>query len=359
MKKIFIFGYYGFKNLGDEAILSSIIKSIKDRNKLAEIYALSYNVRYTEQIHGIKGVRRNSIRDIVRTIKKCDLVISGGGSLLQDVTSSRSLSYYLGIIIIAKLFKKPVLFFSNGFGPINNSMNKYITSVIVNKVDRILVRDEDSKLAMKKIGIRQSIEVTADATFILESINPSSVRMLLKQEGVSMDEPLVGISVRPWHTQEKFIKIIAKFADYIVSKGIGVVFIPMQAHKDTKIAESIERLMNRKAYILKNEYRPEEVLGIIGVMDLLIGMRLHALIFAAIKGIPMLGLEYDPKIASFLKTVHQENVGKIESLDFNKLCRAFDRLWHRRIEKSLQLTEIVKQLKDQVKQSAEILDKMI
>lgn len=359
MKRVFIFGYYGFKNLGDEAILSSIVKVIKEKDSTTQIYALSYNTKYTENIHRINGVSRNSFKDILTAIKNADLVISGGGSLLQDVTSSRSLLYYLTIIGIAKFFKKPVLFFCNGFGPIRNNYNKYLAKTIINRVDKIVLRDPESKKLMEEIGVKKPIEVTIDSTFSLKGINNERAIEILQNEGIPTDKSLIGISIRPWYVDENFIKTMASLGDYIANKGLSVLFVPMQASKDDEISRKVIEQMKNEAYILKKEYTPEEILGIIGTLDIMIAMRLHALIFACIKEIPMIGLEYDPKVETFLKMVDQKNGGKVEQLDYINLCIEFDNLWNRKGNESRKLSNICENLQEIVRRNRDILSKML
>lgn len=359
MNNIFIFGYYGFKNLGDEAILASIIKTIKENDSSAHILALSYNVSYTEKIHRVTGVSRNNMIEVIKAIRASNLVISGGGSLLQDVTSSRSLVYYLALVLFAKLMSKPVLFYSNGFGPIRNRINKILTKEIVNKVDKIIVRDEDSKRAMEDIGISRPIKVTTDATFILGGTGSDRALEILKDEKIPTDSPFVGISVRPWYFKESFIEIMAKFADYLSDKGLAVLFIPMQMPKDLEVSNKIIKKMKRKAYVLEGDYIPEDVLAIIGKMQILIGMRLHALIFAGIQGIPMLGLEYDPKIPTFLKSVGQKNMGILDKLDLVNLCIEFDDLWSSREQYSQELKEMIKHNQEIANNNKEILKTMM
>ncbi len=359
MKRVFIFGYYGFKNLGDEAILSSIVKMIKEQDSRVEISALSYNVKYTESTHKIKGVSRNSIFDILNAIRNSDLVISGGGTLLQDTTSSRSLIYYLAIINIAKLFKKPVLFFCNGFGPIKKSFNKFLARKVTNKVDRIVLRDPKSKVVMEEMGITNPSDVTVDAAFYLDGVGSKRIKEILENESIPVDKPIIGISVRPWSVGESFVSTMGKFADYIANKGLTVVFIPMQPVKDDEVSEAIMGRMEKKSYILKSQYTPEEVLGIIGALDILVAMRLHALIFAGIKEVPMIGLEYDPKVDAFLKMVSQRNGGKVEELDFLNLCIEFDNLWNKRAEEKEKLINIRENLEEMVQRNKDILSKML
>lgn len=359
MKKVFIFGYYGFKNIGDEAILAAIVKTLRDIDVSIDISALSYNVKYTEEMHSIRGISRNNMKEIIETIKSCDIVISGGGSLLQDVTSNRSIIYYLGLIYIAKLYKKQVMFFSNGFGPVKKQWNKYLVRKIVNKVDKIILRDLDSRKAMKSIGIKGNIDVTTDATYILKGISKERLDNILINENIKRDKPLIGISVRPWNFGRDFIKIMARFADYVTERGYNVVFIPMQVTKDAELSKKIRDSMKNQSYIIEKEYRPEELLSIVGEVDALVGMRLHSLIFASIKGIPMIGIEYDPKIKSFLEITDQKNIGKADKLDLGKLCMEFDRLMDNRQTEANRVKEISKTLKDKTRLNKSILLKMI
>ncbi|MBQ1603097.1 MAG: polysaccharide pyruvyl transferase family protein, partial [Oscillospiraceae bacterium] len=112
MVNILISGYYGFDNIGDESILRTVINSLRARVPDCHLTVLSHNPAATREKYGVDAVDRMSLREIVREIRRCDLLISGGGSLLQDVTSSKSIHYYLTIIRLAKLYGKKVFIYS-------------------------------------------------------------------------------------------------------------------------------------------------------------------------------------------------------------------------------------------------------
>ena len=359
MKKVFIFGYYGFQNIGDEAILSAIVSTLKKEKQDIQISALSYNAQYTEKLHGIHAVSRNSLRGIIKAIKESDLVISGGGSLLQDVTSSRSLIYYLSIIYLAKKMGKKVMFYGNGFGPITKSWNRVLLQRILRQVDRVTLRDHDSMETFEVMGLNKNVEVTADATFVLEPEQHDRIIYILEQEGIPMDKPLIGVSVRPWKHADSIVKVLASVCDYIIERNMNVIFLPMQSTKDIALSEEICSKMKNKAYVLHGEVSPKEMIGIIGKTEFLIGMRLHALIFAARMGVPMIGIEYDPKIKGFLDVVHQTNIGKVEELDMIKLCSEFDRLWDGRKKDGQKLQEIAGYLKMKASVNGEIAVRLL
>ena len=124
VKSVLMSGYYGFDNSGDDAILKAVVKDLKKLNDDLSITVLSKNPKKTEEMYPVKAVNRFSVRDVINAIKSTTMLISGGGSLLQDVTSSRSLWYYLAVMAMAKMYNKPVMVYANGIGPINKKFNR-------------------------------------------------------------------------------------------------------------------------------------------------------------------------------------------------------------------------------------------
>lgn len=320
MKKIFIFGYYGFKNAGDDAILDSIIRDFRKKDENISFSVLTYNSEYIKNRFNVEPVSRSRYSDIIKHIKNSDLVISGGGSLLQDVTSSRSLYYYIAMILLAKFFGKRVMFYCNGYGPVTKPRNKSIMKWVVSKVDLITLRDEKSYEEIISMENNSNVYLTADAAFTMEKQEDSRIDDILKAEGISHEGNLVGISVRPWKNDKNTIDLFRKVARFLIEKGYKVVFIPMKFPDDKEISEEILKGLDNSAYVIKNYYSPSEVSGILGKCNFIIGVRLHSLIFSAINEIPFIGVEYDPKIKAFCQMVEQNNAGDIENLTFDQIC---------------------------------------
>jgi len=126
MKKVFLFGYYGFDNLGDDLILKSIIEKFGEN---FEFNVLTYSYEKTEKLVDANPISRSNFFSIIKNIKKSDIIASGGGSLLQDVTSSKSLYFYLGLLVIGKLFRKKTIFLYNGIGPVHKKINRFMLLV--------------------------------------------------------------------------------------------------------------------------------------------------------------------------------------------------------------------------------------
>ncbi len=314
MKSVFIFGYYGFHNIGDEAILEAIVEEFREILPDVKITVLSYNASETSNRYQITAVSRNRFWEVVKSIRSSNLVMSGGGSILQDVTSSRSLMYYLGIILLAKLMGKKIAFYGNGFGPILRRSNQWLVKHIINWVELITVRDVESRQVMQQLGIKQPIHVTADAAFMLKTLNedtPESHRCPQSKK--------VAISVRQWKNKEEYVPILATCADELAQKGYEIFMIPMQTPSDRIISEEIVQQMKYPANIINSNPTPKEMIALIAGMDFVIGMRLHSLIFSTIACVPMIGLAYETKITSFLKRVEQPCAGNVETLTMENM----------------------------------------
>lgn len=315
MIKLLIAGYHGYGNCGDEATLLAMIGNIRAMASDVEITAISYNPELTKTEYNIESVQRFNAFELLRAIIKSDIILSGGGTLIQNGTSTRSLMYYLSIIKIAKLFKKKVMLYANGIGPVTGSFNRFLVKLVVNSVDLITLREEYSKNDLVEIGVtKPHMFVTADAAFTIKSIDDNEARRLMIAEGIPMDKEIIGVSVRNWNKAkdgEKYIKELAKALDNLSREDKTVLLIPMQLPKDLDISKRLIGEMNEKAYILNKEYNPAQIVGIIGQVQLIFSMRLHTLLFAAVKRVPMIGIIYDPKVEYYLDVLKMPSAGDI------------------------------------------------
>lgn len=319
MNKIVISGYYGFNNIGDESILTAIISNLREGIEDIDITVLSKDPKLTYNKHGVNAVNRKNPFEIIREIKKCDLLISGGGSLLQDVTSNRSIIYYLSIILIGILCNKKIMIYSQGIGPINNSINKYLTKKILNNVDYMTLRDERSKNVLRDMKIEnQSIIVAADPVIGLKKRNLQLGKdLLIGSSSKDIKKPIIGFALRGRNKDENMVNVISRISDSIIEEtGGSVVFIPFHYGEDIKTLDEIEENMTNKAIFLRNKYELDEMLSIVGNLDLLVGIRLHSLIFSAIMNVPMIAISYDPKVDYFMESINEPvfcNIGELES----------------------------------------------
>ncbi len=306
--EIIISGYYGFKNSGDDALLEAVIRDIKKHKESPNITVLSANPKETMQSYRVRAINRLNLLSIWKRMKKAGLLVSGGGTLIQDATSTKSLIYYLTVLRMAIQNNVKTMLYSNGMGPLTGKANITRALKVLNKVDSITLRDPGSKLVLEEIGVRTPAIVTADPVFSIEDFSREKGEELLKAFGVTdSDKGIMGVSVRRTKgTDVDFETAVANVCDYIADKyNYNIVFIPMQSNKDEGISRNIMARMKNSSYIIDKRLSVKDIISIISAMDSCIGMRLHSLIYAAIANVPLMGISYDPKIKGFLDYTEQ------------------------------------------------------
>ena len=306
--KIMISGYYGFNNTGDEAILKSMVGAFKEKIPQIKITVLSQSPLQTSQTYQVKAINRLHLIDIMRCLRDTNLFISGGGGLLQDSTGKGwSILYYLGLILAAKIAKVPVMIYAQGIGPVNKQINKKLIKWILNKVDLITVRDKPSKELLENLGVvKPSIYVNSDPVFLLKKKNINNIidRHPFIQQLINSDNrPLIGVSVREYKGNGLDSKrIFAQAADYLIKNyQAKIIFLPFKFDEDVYSSEEILSLMKNKAEVLKIKLEPEELLSVLSRLSLLVGVRLHSIIFSSIANIPFVAFNYDPKVKYFVE----------------------------------------------------------
>jgi len=306
--RIMISGYYGFNNTGDEAILKSMVRAFKEKIAQVKITVLSHSPLQTSQTYQVKSINRLHLINIICCLRDTNLFISGGGGLLQDSTGKGwSILYYLGLILVAKIVKIPVMIYAQGIGPVNNQVNKKLMKWILNKVELITVRDNSSKELLKNLGVvKPSIYINSDPVFLLKrrSINYIIDSYPYIQELInSANRPLIGVSVREYRSNGPDLKkIFAQAADYLIENyKAKIIFIPFKFDEDVHISEEILSLMKNKAEVLKIKLEPEELLSVLSQLSLVVGVRFHSIVFSSMANIPFIAFNYDPKVRYFVE----------------------------------------------------------
>lgn len=323
MHNIVISGYYGFDNLGDEAVLYSIINSLRSKKPNINITVLSNNPEKTSKVHGVSAVSRWKLSEIVKVIKDSDMLISGGGSLLQDVTSPKSLIYYLIVIVIAKILGKKVFFYAQGFGPVRRWWSKKLVKFVLDKIDCITLRDEKSADKLRNLGItKPPIIVTCDPVMGMDksTISKKPGKQLLEEFEIDFEKPIVGFALRKWQNEDVFIPAVAGLVDQLIMEDIQPVFMSFHLPDDLEIAKkAIKQMKQKGAFLIDKPLEINEALSIISHMDLLVGMRLHSLIMATMLEIPVVGISYDPKVGSFLESIKNNSIFTTENVNKHEL----------------------------------------
>ena len=304
MKRVLISGYYGFNNAGDEAMLAAITASLVKELPDAKLTVISGDPEATRRRFKVDSFGRFNLPRLLGAAARSDLLISGGGSLLQNVTSSRSLFYYLAVIFLGLIFSGRVMLYAQGIGRIRGAFSRRLAGLILARADLITVRDTASLEELKKLGAAEKAYVTADAVLTLPEGDALRGKELLKRFNVPEGKKLIAFSLRPWGKNESYLAGIARAADMLAkAEGAAIVLMPLQRVKDLKVLSAMRSLMEEKAsaYILDADFSTKEYLDLAAAFSLVIGMRLHALVFAALALTPFAALSYDPKVAAFCR----------------------------------------------------------
>lgn len=295
-----LLGYYGCGNAGDEAVLAGIKAGFERiASNQVQLTVLSQNPRATSALHQLEAVNRMHLPSLQKALRSSDMLLCGGGSLLQDATSLRSLLYYLFVMILAQRLRKPVMFFAQGLGPLNRAISRRLVRIVANRAIFITVRDEESAQLLKKIGVSTPpIEVTADPAFCTK---PTDAAKPLLKKMVENTKPLVGIALRPWGAPneqplEPYLQLLVVIENVCNAQP---VLIPMQQPLDLDFAQQLAA--RHSAPVFAEATTPDLLLSAIAQMQAVVAMRLHALIFAVRTGVPPFALRYDQKIESQMR----------------------------------------------------------
>ena len=346
--EILISGYYGFKNSGDDALLEAIINDIRKHKESPNITVLSANPRETEKRYRVKAVSRINIFKLLKHMKKASLLISGGGTLIQDATSTKSLLYYLGVINMAIKRGVKVMLYSNGIGPLRSNGNIKRVRKILNGVNYITLRDPESLNELKRIGVtKPKAIVTAGPVFGMDSFSRERGREILRSVGVTSDK-VMGVSIRRTRDiNDGFESFVAKVCDYAAEKyGMNIVLIPMQTNKDEFISKNVMRRMKNPARIITDRLSISDIISVVSATDICIGMRLHSLIYATIANVPIMGISYDPKIKGYMDYSGQDTYIDIKNLDFDKTCKMIDDILENYTDAKEKLAESYEMLRE-------------
>ena len=324
---VILSGYYGFGNMGDDSLLLSIAAQLRAIDPDVRITALTRDPKRSQLKYGVRCVNRLNVFAIRREMKRAKLLISGGGSLLQNNTSEKSLNYYIAIIKMAKRAGLPVMVYSNGIGPVYGDRSVEKVKKVLSEVDLISLREPSSLEFLRKIGLKtdREIAVTADPALTVKPIDDSRLAYLEDKLGIDTKaNKYYALSVREYEnlktggemSKTEFTRRIASAMNEIHSRlGLLPIVVSVQNVVDLEISRAVcrefEKVSGQKA-VLAQGLSSRELTALLSKTEFAVGMRLHMLIYATNACVPAIGIAYDPKISAFL-----EYSGHDEPLDMS------------------------------------------
>lgn len=284
-------GYYGKGNGGDEALLVSMLEMLPSNVKPL---VLSANPRATSKSYGVKSYDRMNSGSVVRALKESQILILGGGSLIQDATSMRNSIYYGGLMGLAQQFGLKTIAIAQGIGPVNKPLTRWIAKRAFGNCTALSVRDPASAALLDEWGI--SSLLAPDPVWSLAATPVPEI--------ASIPSPKIAVTLRshPQLTNQRLDTITQALVDLQTATDSHVLLVPFQPTTDMDIARQIQSELTDNSQVVTLT-DPKQLKGLFQGVDLAIGMRYHSLIMAAAEGCKCWAISYDPKVSKLMTEI--------------------------------------------------------
>ena len=304
-------GWFGSGNLGDEAILQGVNQILKKRLPEANLTALTINPEYTYKHTGVRGEKIESPRTLLRNrdrylnlFKRVDIHLLTGGTPFYDY-GHLSRIVHLGL---PALSNRKVYCFGVGSKPITTLKGREITRILLKNTAIISTRDMISKQILQPLSGRltKPITVTGDSALMLEPAKTQRAQnhVLFCPRRLTENHKILFHQQSDKATINRIRHMQAKAADRLIKDGNRVSFMPFHVvppDDDMEEIRIIRNLMSCEPDVLPRPENTAKALEIIGGAALVVGLRLHSLIFASIQGTPFISVDYDIKIRGFME----------------------------------------------------------
>jgi polysaccharide pyruvyl transferase CsaB len=347
-------------NLGDEAILQSMIEQLRRELPGVEITVFSRNADDTKRRHKVERavtVRKLSRAEVAPEVERLDLLLFGGGGIIYDAEAR----IYLREVLVAKEHGVPVMLYAVGAGPLKDPTVQTAVREALEGVAAITVREKSAQQCLEEAGVHHDVVVTADPALLLK---PESLpRNALKFEGLDGRRRVIGMSVRepgaaaPDLDPNVYHALLANAADFMVDRfDADILFVPMEhsvldsQHSHAVIAKMLRA---QRARVLNGEYTSGQILAMMGRFSFVVGMRLHFLIFAALRAVPFVALPYAGKVSGFLEDLKLPTP-PLHLVNPGRLCAHLDESWDNRRALRATLQKSVPVLQERSRQTIQI-----
>ncbi len=283
-------GYYGFGNLGDEWLLDTTVQHLQALGH--HVTVLSHHPRQTAETYHVPTISRWNPASFLIQLWKHDVLLFGGGGLIQDRSSGRSVFYYLAQIVAAKILGKKVVMLGQGLGPLEHAGTRLGCELLLPLVDMIVTRDVLSSGYGEELGL--------DKSRVIEAADLAWLRPFSLDRAASKN--LWVVCLRPWGEASALAKAVRELQALATTHNRTLVFLPFGGYGDKVLLEDL-----RQKGVLEGcrAARQEDYLQVMSRAEIVISMRYHALLLGARAGALLLGLSVDPKVQSLVRELGQ------------------------------------------------------
>ena len=324
---VLVCGAYGMGNAGDEAILDAITAELRSIDPLMPITVLSRDPEGAERRLDVDALHTFNVPGFLRAMRRRVLYINGGGSLIQDVTSRRSLWFYLFTLRSARAMGCRVMMYGCGIGPVKRPGGVRSTRRTISScVDIITLREPDSMEELRRFGVEgPEMILSSDPALTLSPAPAEEIDAAFNSAGAEAHGRYICFALRSWPGFEEKVPAIAAAARYAHERyGLTPAFVSINHRSDGEAAGIVAASLEGVPHVLIPGPMPSDLaIGVMSRMEIVVSMRLHGLIFAAGQGVPLVGVSYDPKVTAFLRCV-DGGCTSLEELTGPGLCALID-----------------------------------
>ena len=289
-KTVTLCGYYGYGNIGDELMLKALLDRLERCEDIGRVFVMSAD---KQCLHGSKAqtVQRFDVARVERALASSDAIVFGGGNILQDKTSTKSLIYYTQVLSLARKRGCKVALCSNGIGPILSEKNMERVRKALLLADYISMREEDSVLLAKKLTGREDIVRTADIAFAAPRVGVKLPKLL---EG--KDFYLVFPKANSGCDTDTLTEFCCKMKR---GQGLVPVFAAMHKKQDAPLCRELAARLPWAYYF--SEADEAQIRAMLACARFALAMRLHGAVMAAEQACPVIATSDDGKVRGFFE----------------------------------------------------------
>ena len=326
---VLICGAYGKGNAGDDAILRAIVNEMRTIDPDMPVCVMSRRPTDTALDYRVDSIFTFDVPRMHARMRRAAVYINGGGSLIQDITSNRSLYFYLYTLAAAKRRGASVMMYGCGIGPVVSERNRRRAAHVLNRcVDTITLREDDSRAELALMGVTHPhIAMAADPALTLSPAADEIIDAAFDSAGIPPHGNYLCLCVRNWPGFEAAVPVIAQAVRYArEAHELELVILPIEMPKDASAGDAVARALGAEPYAFRRRFDTETTIGIISRMKCVLSMRLHALVFAARVGVPNAGIVYDKKVKGFMRYMHADLYIDLDNMDAETLCVFIDEM---------------------------------
>jgi polysaccharide pyruvyl transferase WcaK-like protein len=381
--RITLLGNNSGRNLGDMAIMSSIMESLSKRLPNAEFYVPTikpdwvrkhyghrYNVKAVNVMPWTMSLRLLGLPTLA-CLAKSDVALICDGIIFGKKLFNPAFNYLITLVFLvplARLLGCKMVCYSTGIGPFQSKISRLFAKWTIQGCDLVMMRERDSEKLTQDIGVTKPVELTGDAAFINPVSEDSVAVSVVRELGLDPEKPMMAINATAY--LDTWLNPNERLSD---PKGLLKTIAAGVKHAQERVTDKFQPLivcthpmdeatcrelaaMCDGRVLTNSTYLSHDIQAVIRRCGILVGMRFHSIVLASSVETPVVGLIYAPKVRGYLKLLRCEEYSlELASLTPEYLGNKLAEAWNARKELQERQRPIIGDLKEGAEHAADLL----